>query len=371
MYAMIPVLERGFTFWDRSLLPSDEFEERVRLMQTALRADGLQALIIWSQTYHTNGDLTYLAGWPMGGALLVTLEGDPAMFCIGGGREQYFQRMQTWLSDLRSFLTGLGQPILQALTERGITTGKIGVVGLDQMTVNSHRNLTEALSGYELVDYGATYHARRIAKRPRELLAIANSLRIAEAAVAAGEAAFAKGASNAEALVEAERIARIEGARDFRALANLTERGLRPFERLDRARQPNLLLWVAVDQHAYWAEAANATAGPPGSPARKAVDAMIAAARPGAAADSIARAALTVIPQEAAAEALSYGLGSGIGLSREESPLIEPGNVSEIFQEGTVLALRANVTLNLKGASLATAMVRVGKQGAAPLVSHD
>src|ERR1700744_4205814 len=110
----------------------------------------------------------------MGGALLVTRDGDPAMFCIGGGREQYFQRMQTWLGDLRSFLTGLGKPILEALTERGITHGKIGLVGMDQMTVNSHRNVTEALSGYELVDYGATYQARRATKRPREVLAIRN-----------------------------------------------------------------------------------------------------------------------------------------------------------------------------------------------------
>ncbi len=209
MYAMTPVLERGYTFWDRSLLPSDEFEERVRHMQTALSEDGLEAIVVWSQTYHTNGELTYLAGWPMGGALLVTRDGDPAMFCVGGGREQYFQRMQTWLGDLRSFLTGLGKPILEALIERGVTRGKVGLVGLDQMTVNGHRNLTETLSGYELVDYGAAYHARRVAKRPRELLAIGNSLRIAQAAVAAGEAVFAKGASNVAALVEAERVARI------------------------------------------------------------------------------------------------------------------------------------------------------------------
>jgi Xaa-Pro aminopeptidase len=362
MHAMTPVLERGYTFWDRSILPPDEFEDRTHQMQKALREDGLGAIVIWSQSYHSNGDLTYLSGWPMGGALVITQEGDPAMFCVGGGREQYFARMQTWLGDLRSFLSGLGKPIQETLVQRGVTAGKVGLVGLDQMPVNSHRNLTEALAGYELIDYGATYQARRSAKRPRELVAIGNSLRIAEAAVAGGEAVFAKGASNVEALVEAERIARILGARDFRALANLSARGLRPFDGLPHARQSSLALWVAVDQHAYWAEAANAGAGAMGTPARKAVDAMIAAATPGASADSIARAALSVIPAEAAADVLSYGLGSGIGLSRQETPLIEPGNVSQAVSEGLVLSLRAYVPAGGKhGASLATAMVCVGK----------
>jgi Xaa-Pro aminopeptidase len=340
-------------------------------MQNALREDGLEAIVVWSQTYHTNADLTYLAGWPMGGALLVTRDGDPAMFCVGGGREQYFQRMQTWLGDLRSFLTGLGKPILEALTERGVTRGRIGLVGVDQMTVNSHRDVTAALSGYELVDYEDAYQARRAMKRPREVLAVRNSLRIARAAVAAGEAAFAKGASNVAAMVEAERVARIEGARDFRALANLSERGLRPFDGLDHARQSSLILWVAVDQHAYWAEAANPSAGAAGSPARKAVDAMIAAARAGAGADGVAKAALAVIPREAAADALSYGLGSGIGVAREETPLITPGNTAEALPEGVILALHAHVTVGPNGASLATAMVRVGKNGATQLTDGN
>ena len=362
MHAMTPVLERGYTYWDRSILPPDEFEDRTHQMQKAMREDGLGAIVIWSQSYHSNGDLTYLSGWPMGGALVITQEGDPAMFCVGGGREQYFARMQTWLGDLRSFLSGLGKPIQERLVERGVTAGKVGLVGLDQMTVNNHSNLTEALAGYELTDYGSAYRDLRSAKRPRELMAMGNSLQIAEAAVAGGEALFAKGGSNVEALVEAERIARIMGARDFRALANLTERGLRPFEGLPHTRQPSLALWVAVDQHAYWAAAANPSAGAVGTPARLAVDAMIAAATPSATGDSIARAALSVLPTQVAADVLSYGLGSGIGLSRQETPLIEPGNVAHQLTEGVVLALRAYVPAQGNhGASLATATVRVGK----------
>jgi Xaa-Pro aminopeptidase len=370
MHAMTPVLERGYTFWDRSILPPDEFEDRTHQMQKALCEDGLGAIVIWSQSYHSNGDLTYLSGWPMGGALVITQVGDPVMFGVGGGREQYFARMQTWLGDMRSYLSGLGKPIQELLLERGVAAGKVGLVGLDQMTVNSHRNLTDALAGYELIDHGNAYHAYRSAKRPRELMAMGNSLRIAEAAVFGGEALFSKGASNIEAMIEAERIARIMGARDFRALANLTERGLRPFDGLPHTRQPSLALWVAVDQHAYWAEAANPAAGALGTPARLAVDAMIAAATLGATGDSIASAALSVLPTEAAADVLSYGLGSGIGLSRQETPLIEPGNVAQQVREGVVLALRAYVPADgTHGASLATAMVRVGKHSTTLSVS--
>lgn len=357
MIAMIPVLERGYTWWDRSLFPRDEFEERTRAAQKAMAEAGLDALVLWSQSYHTSGELAFLAGWPMGGVVLVLPDAEPILFSPGTGREQYFARMQTWVEDMRSTPGGLGAVIAKTLSEHGVTSGAIGIVGYDQMSVKAHREAKTALADYELIDFADTYRALRTPKRPREVLAIQNSLAIATKAVAAGVAAFEGGASNAEALVEAERVARIERARDFRGLANITGSGLRPFERVSTERHEPLLLWIGIDQHGYWAEASNGTAG---SQAAAAIDAMTAAASAGASAGAVADAGLAALPEAARELALSYGLGAGSGLSLEEAPLIVPGNKARLVK-GCVLTLRAFVTG--PSPSLATATVRVNEAG--------
>lgn len=357
MIAMTPVLERGYTWWDRSLFPRDEFEERTRVVQKAMADAGLDALVIWSQGYHTTGNLAFISGWPMGGAILVRREGEPTMFSPGGGREQYFARMQTWIEDMRSIPGALGGAIAQTLAEDGLSSGRVGIVGYDQMSPGAYAEVLDKLAGYDRVDFATAYQVVRGPKRPREVLAIQNSLTIASNAVAAGVAAYEAGASNAEALVEAERIARIECARDFRGLANLTGTDLRPFERVSDVRHDQLLLWIAIDQHGYWAEASN---GVTGSPATSAVNAMVDAARAGATAGAVADAGLAKLPKAAHDTALSFGLGSGSGLSLDEAPVIEPGSNAALV-EGTILSLKTYVAD--AQASLTTATVRVGAKG--------
>lgn len=364
MIAMTPVLERGYTWWDRSLFPRDEFEERTRVIQKAMAAADVDALVVWSQGYHTTGQLAFLSGWPMGGAILVRREGEPTLFSPGGGREQYFARMQTWVEDMRSVPGRLGAVIAKTLAEDGLLTGRLGIVGYDQMSVGAFAEAMDALAGYDRVDFAEAYAAVLAPKRSREVIAIRNSLTIATKAVEAGVAAYAAGASNAEALVEAERIARIERARDFRGLANITGGGLRPFERVTTDRHDQLLLWIAIDQHGYWAEASNGVAG---SAATAAVDAMVGAVKAGATAGAVADAALAALPEAARDGALSHGLGAGTGLSLDETPVIEPGSKA-VLVEGSVLSLKTFA----KGmpASIATATVKVGADGATRIAAN-
>jgi Xaa-Pro aminopeptidase len=356
MIAMTPVLSRGYTFWDRAIFPRDEFEERTRFVQRNLTSDKLAGVIIWSQGYHTNGDLAFLSGNPTGGALLVTEEGEPSLFVSGGGREQYFLRMQTWIEDMHSTGGGLGKSIAESLKSRNVHGGTLGIVGFDLMSAAAKAELAASLSGFSLIDYESRYRESRTAKRPREVLAVQTSLDIAREAVSAGQEVFANGGTNAQALVESERIARRLGARDFRALANLEGTQLRPFERITGNPIAPLILWVAVDHYGYWAEAVNS--GACRSAASRAVNAMIACARPGTEAGAVARAGLAELPTSAQSGALSYGLGSGCGLSLEETPSIEPDSKVPLV-EGALLTLRACV-MEKADASLCTAVVQVG-----------
>jgi Xaa-Pro aminopeptidase len=363
MIAMTPVLARGYTFWDRATFPRDEFEERTRSVQRNLKADRLAGVIIWSQGYHTNGDLAFLSGNPTGGALLVTEEGEPSLIVSGGGREQYFLRMQTWIEDMHSTGGGLGKRIAETLNGRGIRAGTLGIVGFDLMSADTKGELVGSLTGFSLIDYEQQYRDSRTAKRPRERMAVKASLEIARQAVSAGEEVFANGGTNAQALVESERIARRLGARDFRALANLEGAQLSPLERITGSRSAPLILWVAVDHYGYWAEAANSSART--TVASHAVNAMIAAVRPGAVAGAVARAGLAELPARAQSGALSYGLGSGCGLSLDETPSIEPGSTVKLV-EGTLLTLRACV-MEKTDPSLSTAVVQVSLAGAVRL----
>ncbi len=368
MIAMTPVLTRGYTFWDRALLPADEFSERSRRVQAKMAEARLDGLVIWSAGYHTNGDLAYIGGWPMGGALLLPLEGEPTMFSPGGGRELYFQKMQTWVSDISSTGGKLGSIIADNLTKRGLAKGRLGMVGMGVLSSSGYHDAVQGLAAFELVDFDAPFRALKAVKRPREIAAVRAALSIAALAVAAGEGAFHKGASNASALVEAERVARVNGARDFRGLANIDADDLRPYERPSAERREPLLLWIAVDHHGYWADAAAACSAPAGSSAAQALDAMIAAAHAGSTAGAVADAAVRSLPAEAVDEALSYGLGGGIGLALEEGPVIRPG-ATEVLSDGEVLSL--HVFARTGGTpSFAGAMVRLTDVGAQRLTAR-
>lgn len=363
MISMEPVLRRGYTFWDRALLPPDEFVERLNTVKAAMRQADLRALIVWSDAYHPSADLAYVAGWPMGGALLVTPDGDPAMLTSDNGRGVYFQRWLTWI-DETSAAGGRMTPVLLAeLKQRGIDGGGVGVVGAATITTATYTKMLEALSDYDLRPFDAELAALRKRKRPRELRAIRTALRVAVDAAAAARRAFDEGASNAGALVAAERSARLDRARDFRGLVNnaSAEPDLRPYEAPSSARQPQLLLWAAVDYHGYWADIAITAPAPPDSRAEAALEAMTRIVRPGVAGHDLAQAALAKLAPDSADLALRYGLGHGIGLSLEEGPLIRPKS-ADLLEEATVLSLRV-LAREDEGASFASALVEIGAAG--------
>ena len=59
MITMHNVVKRGRTVWDRSLLPDDEYGERVRLVREAMAREGIDALVGIGHTA-SYGSLTYL-----------------------------------------------------------------------------------------------------------------------------------------------------------------------------------------------------------------------------------------------------------------------------------------------------------------------
>ncbi|HEY2595541.1 MAG TPA: M24 family metallopeptidase, partial [Chloroflexota bacterium] len=195
-------------------------------------------------------------------------------------------------------------------------------------------------------------------KRPREVATVATALRIATDAANAGVKAFSDGATTTEAMVAAERTARVNKARDIRILANVDSADLRPFEGLSPARRAPLLLWIGVDYHGYWADVAVTSPSSASSQAAKSVDTMASAAKAGASTADVARAGLAKLSSAASESALDYGLGSGIGLALSDGLSIGP-DTNERLVDGALLSLR---TLARDGddVSFANAIVQVG-----------
>src|SRR5215831_3015943 len=208
MINMEPVLKRGYTAWDQALLPADEFTERVAGVRAAMRSAGLDALLVWGNQYEY-ADFTYLAGMPTAGTLLLTLEGDPAIFTGGGGRELPFQRTLTWVSQLSAAGPMPGATLKSALAERSIPQGSVGLVGTHLLSAATYANVTENLSGYAIREFDTEFRTLRASKRPREVATIRTALRIATDAAQAAIQAFNQGATTTEATVAAERTARV------------------------------------------------------------------------------------------------------------------------------------------------------------------
>jgi Xaa-Pro dipeptidase len=360
MINMEPVLKRGYTAWDQALLPADEFTERVSSVRAAMRAAGLDALLVWGNQYEY-ADFTYLAGMPSAGTLLLTHEGEPAVFTGGGGRELPFQRSLTWIAQLSAAGPMPGKSLRTALEERNIASASVGTVGTHLLSSATHSNIAESLADYRLQDFSDEFRKLRARKRPREVATVRTALRIATDAAEAAVKAFGEGATTTEAMVAAERTARVNKARDFRILANVDSADLRPFEGLSSARLTPLLLWIGVDYHGYWADTAVTFPLPAPSHAAIALEAMIGAARPGARASDVARAGLAKLSSAAAESALDYGLGSSIGLALADGLTIDPDSNDQLVEDA-LLSLRA---LARDGdVSFASAVVQVGAGGA-------
>lgn len=364
MLAQEPSIKRGLTFWDRALMPRDEFDERVRLVRAAMREAGLQALILSGNMYE-DAALIYLVGGNVDGTMVLPLEGEPCIFTVSGSRESYFLRELTWMREVSHQGALVGTAVRKALDRNGIGDGRIGTAGLGVLTARQYSDLVNALDGFELVDFSAPLSGIRRNVRPRERGAIERARAIVAKAVAAAERVFAQGASNAAAVIEAERVARLEGAWDFRALANLEGDGLQPLELPSDERREPLLLWAAARYQGYWADCVAQAPSPAGSEAALAIAAMVSAAKAGATAGSVAEAGLSKLSEASRRSAVAYGLGRGIGIDLNGWPDIVPGS-QERLTEGALLSFHV-FAQNGNAPSFASTMVEVHAKAARPL----
>jgi Xaa-Pro aminopeptidase len=129
-----------------------------------------------------------------------------------------------------------------------------------------------------------------------------------------------------------------------------------------------LLACIAVRFAGYWAEGL-ATIASTRSQAQEAaaaeLKAMLREIRPGVPPEILATAAIRTLRERKAKLHPFVGLtaGNGIGLSREEAPILAMGEPTQ-FDEGDICTLRAGAQIGAEDSAIVSAMILIGTGGA-------
>lgn len=257
---MEPVVRVGRAAWDQRLLPRDEFAARLRAALDAARLAGLDALVVFGHAARSEC-LTYLtnfvpsARW---GTLVAVPGREPALLAgLGGQREEPYQRTVTWVRDLVHAPLS-GATLQQVLADRGVTSGRLGVVGLRQlMPADRVADIEAGLASWDLVPLDAALAALWRVTGPRERAVLADATAILEQARQQAVREFSAGRSVTRAAAAADRLARLHGCRDVRILIGAADGSLRPYQGVRADGESGVLVaYLAAEWLGYWAELA-------------------------------------------------------------------------------------------------------------------
>jgi Xaa-Pro aminopeptidase len=351
--------------WDEALNPRSEFETRLGAVRAILRQRGLDGLIVGGISPE-HGALGYLTGFvpKLGPALaFVPGEGDLRIGFSGGGAMLSSAQRLTYVGDLRA----MRDPEHEfAAWLRETKASRLALWG-DYAITSDVRCALDRVAPSPLVVLDAELDALRRHKTAREHTLTARACDVLGVTLRALRAAAEGGAGVRTAAIAAERTAYAAGAQDVRMLVSMRDGGMpQPLIGPDDPPVDPLLVCIAVRFAGYWAEGlATITAAP--SPALAAAEAALWAMahtiRPG-----ITAAGLTAVASQALGRMklhpfVAASPGNGIGLSREEAPILTASDSSQLM-EGDICTVRAGAQNGDADNAIVSAMMRVGTAGA-------
>lgn len=364
---MHPSLLIGNYDWDSARLPVSEFRDRLAAVGARTEACGLAGLIVYGDALD-NAALAYLTGFTpkLGSAFAFVGPGEEVWILAHGGPAMVeAAKRLTWVDDVVAG-NRLAERFDAWLAGMGAGSPRIGEVAGPRAPVGAMRPLAARLAGRgDLVDAAEAVLPLMASKRPIEIALIGDAAEILTRAVAAIDAARRGGAGNAAAIRAGEREARRLGVADVRALFSLDGGAvLQPPGGVDDSRTDPLVAYVAVRAAGYWA-GGFVTLGERRSRAQAAADnaleAMIRIARPGATGRDFAAAMNAAGDGLTAHPMVRDELGTGIGLSLEEPPVLRPDGTDSIAAGG-VYALQTGFADEAAGNALVSALIAVGPE---------
>ncbi len=148
-----------------------ERDTRYRNLRASMEKAGLEAIIVGgSGGQFTRGYIRYLAAahvWAGNGLILLPVDSEPMYVQLSAASSGVPDPL--WIEDYRRSPT-LQRTIGEAMKEKGITKGKVGLVGYDNvMTINQGTQLTETFPNIQFVNADMLMDRIRAIKSPLEL----------------------------------------------------------------------------------------------------------------------------------------------------------------------------------------------------------
>ena len=273
------------------------------------------------------------------GMALIPREGEPRLLASMSSRDVPAMKLMTFIPDV---LSGWNwdtafDPWLAKLT--GDDPMDIGTVGFDLMRPPQFRLLEKSLGNRFRLREGDAAVAACRTTRSRQLSQVRAASPVLTAAAEAFVAAWRNGTDVEGAALAAERTARLMAAQDVRTLVSFDGgRTLAPFRGVFEAKSDPLVGYLAVKHAGVWADIFVTAASRASDVQRRvqaALDAMLAAAGPGARASTLhakAVAQLGALPlhavlSDSVGRRIGFSLDEGGALTHEADHALAPGEV--------------------------------------------
>jgi Xaa-Pro aminopeptidase len=372
MRTMQPSVTIGSYTWAQDRLPSDEFGLRADALRAAMERHGWPAILVYGDV-REHAALAYLSNFiprVRWGMALLPRAGEPRLLCAMSTRDLPAMRTLTWIGDVRSGMGPEWEKAFDPWFER-FKNGQaieLGTLGFDIMAPLLHHNVRRSLGerfSLQRADDILGIPPQR--KRPRELTMMRAACELVQTAGKTFVDTWRKSGEPETAALEAERLARSLAAQDVRTLISLDGgRTLVPFQGLFEKKPGPLVGYLAVKVMGYWADLF-VTADEHRTEALRrseaALDALIAAVRPGARAADVFAAASGALAPLPLHPVLGGSVGHGIGLSLDEHPELRAGTDTELV-EGGLYTLQVGIADPAAGNALLSAVAHCTGAGA-------
>jgi Xaa-Pro aminopeptidase len=348
-------------------IPREEFHarlERTRRLAAERGLDGL--LVIGRSFYDRTGDLAYLTNhfppFPttvfsgtqrgLGHSLLVLPVAGAPVLVIDG---RAYRRELVVIEEVRAD-TDLARGVVAALRDRGLGTGRVGLVGEDIIPLALYRALTEALPALELRGADEVVRAQRVVKSPAEQDLLRRAASVADVGLRAALGRIRPGTTEA-GVCAAGIAAAMEAGADFIRYLRVhsgpySSYGSRWPQATSRVIEEGELVTLdiigAVRGYQFDVLRTAVAGGADGEQRRllgavaRALEAAVAAARPGATCGDLVRLANGLLDEAGYGAHARTFMGHGIGLETVEDPYLTPDSTTRLVP-GMVLCIEPGV----------------------------
>ena len=337
-------------------IPDAEFRTRWQRLQADMASAGLDMLIAYADDHAVAGPghARYLADFaphfePV--CVLAPATGEPLL--LSGPETESLAQLTARVKDVRvvrefthpdeeypfTTLVGLRDIIAEASQQAGASPRRVGLAGLELMSIKVYQALQQALAGVELVEAEHLVTGLRAIKTPAEQSVIRYAYQMAQAGMQAACDAIHEGGTERAVAAAAEFAMRSMGSEgmgiDTIVASGPNTRPILARTRLRELRRDELiLLTIAPRYEGYHAAIGRPVViGQPSDEVRRAMQVAVAAQqaamqamRPGTPGSQVEGAARQVVEAAGLGQYFLYCGVHSVGVVEFEPPIFGPGN---------------------------------------------